>query len=287
MSLTPVTLSVVTDDGLRTPTLGNIHGDSTGHGLMPHGYSSVAAMLSAPVILSAHRGGSVEWPEHSMRAYTQAVYEGYGCLEWSTQRTSDGVYVGCHDPNINAVTHGGNFGLPDIKDMTWAQIQQYQVKAPSGHPERGPRPFARLDELVSAYGGSHVIMIDPKNIGSAYYNELLDFMDDHGGPTRWMCKWVGGNSAWSTAFRNRGYLGWGAYYNTDSQASVTASQGQWDILGFNYGASQAEWDFILSFGKRVLAHVVPTLAAAQEALSKGATGLQVSGTESVPSTILP
>jgi len=249
---------------------------------IPRGYASVADMLSRPYAYFAHRGGSADYPEHSLRGYTQCVVEGFGCLEWSTQRTSDGVFIGCHDPNINAVVYGGGT-FPAIKDMTWAQIQAQQIKPPAAHPERSPQPFMRLEQLIAAYGKTHVIMIDPKNITSANYAQLLNLMDANGGPARFIGKWVGSNAAWSTALRSRGYKSWGAFYSTDDRSMVTAAQGQWDVLGFNYGGSapQEDWDFILSFGKPVYAHVCPDQTAVDTGIAKGARGAQVSGIEHV------
>lgn len=248
--------------------------------VIPEGYANVADMLSRPMVYMAHRGGSVDYPEMSLRAYTQSVIEGFGCLEWSTQRTSDGVFIGCHDPSINRVV-----GLPGddlvVANMTWAEIQTYQIQPPPEHPERQTQPFMRIEELVEAYGSSHIIMIDPKNIGSANYAALLNGMDASGGPERWLGKWVGSNPAWSTALHDRGYLAWGAYYDTDDQQMVTDTQVQWDILGFNYGASQSSWNFITSFGKSVYAHVCPTQLAVDTGVSKGAVGAQVSGIEAV------
>jgi hypothetical protein len=275
------------DEGVETPGVALKYWDGVTETalteppyLAPFGYASVADMLSRPVVYSAHRGGSIEYPEMSLRGYTQAVIEGFGCLEWSTQRTSDGVFVGCHDPNINAVVFGGGT-YPNISAMTWAQIEPLLIKPPSAHPERDPQPFMRLEELIEAYGQSHVIMIDPKNIGSANYAQLLNLMDAAGGPSRWLGKWVGSNSNWATALRARGYKAWGAFYNTDDRTMVTNSQGQWDLLGFNYGAPQEDWDFITSFGKPVYGHVCPDQASVDTAVAKGAVGAQVSGTEAV------
>lgn len=249
---------------------------------VPRGYASVADMLARPYAYFAHRGGSADYPEHSLRGYTQCAVEGFGCLEWSTQRTSDGVFVGCHDPNINSVVLGGG-SFPPISQMTWAQIQEQQIKPPATHPERSPEPFMRLEQLIAAYGATHVIMIDPKNVSSTYYPQLLDLMDANGGPSRWIGKWVGSNAQWSTALRSRGYKSWGAFYSTDDRTMVTAAQSQWDILGFNYGnaATQEDWDFILSFGKPVYAHVCPDQTAVDLGIAKGARGAQVSGIEHV------
>jgi hypothetical protein len=85
------------------------------------------------------------------------------------------------------------------------------------------------------------------------------------------------------ALRSRGYKSWGAFYNHDDRTMVTSAQAQWDVLGFNFGnaAAQEDWDFILSFGKRVFAHVCPDQASVDMGVAKGATGAQVSGIEHV------
>ncbi len=249
--------------------------------VIPDGYASVADMLSRDMVYMAHRGGSADYPEHSLRAYTQAAVEGFGCLEFSAGRTADGVYIGSGDNG----TLNEEVGLPGsdlvIDEMTWAEVQTYTIKPPPDHPERQREPFMRWEQLVAAYGSTHVIMIDPKTIDSTYYPEMLDYMDANGGPVRWIGKWVGSNPTWSASLEARGYSSWGAYYNTDNQQMVTDSQGQWDVLGFNFGASQGDWDFILSFGKPVYAHVCPTQQSVDTGVSKGAVGAQVSGTEAV------
>lgn len=252
--------------------------------VIQRGYSSVDAMLTPSNIgqkrYFAHRGGSIEYPEMTLRAYTQAAIEGFGCLEFSAARTSDGVIVGCHDADIDRVVVGGG-DYPPVSQMTWAQIQERMVKPPSEHPGRAAEPFSRIEQVVAAYGKTHLIMFDPKSISPTHYPQILAYMDANGGPSRWIGKWVGSNAQWSTALRSRGYKSWGAYYNSDDRTSVANSQGQWDILGFNYGAPAEDWSFILSFGKPVYAHVCPDQAAVDSAIAKGAAGAQVSGTEAV------
>lgn len=248
--------------------------------VIPEGYADVADMLSRPMVYSAHRGGSIEYPEMSLRAYTQAAVEGFGCLELSLARTSDGVLIGCHDATLDRVVGEPGANLV-VADMTWAQVQGYMIQPPAEHPERPAQPFMRIEELIDAYGPSHVIMVDPKTVPSANYPDLLDIMDAGGGPSRWLGKWVGSNATWSTALHDRGYQAWGAYYDTDDQQMVTDTQGQWDLLGFNFGASVSDWGFITSFGKPVYAHVCPTQLSVDTGVSKGAVGAQVSGTEAV------
>jgi Glycerophosphoryl diester phosphodiesterase family len=249
--------------------------------VIPEGYADVTDMLSRPMVYMAHRGGSADYPQMSLRAYTQAAVEGFGCLELPGGRTLDGVIFGSGDNG----TLNEEAGIPGndlvIADMTWAEVQAYTIAPPSQHPERQRQPFMRIEELVEAYGPTHIIMFDPKTINSSYYPQILDYMDANGGPDRWLGKWVGSNQTWSDALHARGYTAWGAFYDSDDQAMVTAAQVQWDLLGFNYGASQTDWDFILSFGKPVYAHVCPTQVAVDTGVAKGAVGAQVSGIEAV------
>lgn len=251
------------------------------------GPSSVSEFKSNRPMYSAHRGGSADWPEHSLRAYTQAALEGYGCLEVSIQRTSDGVFVCNHDPSINAVVWGGLSGLPDISAMTWAQLSTYMIKAPSGHLERDPEPFIRLTDLLDVYGDSHVFMVDPKDISTTYYADILDLLDSRGGNQRFIGKWVGSNITWSNALAARSYESWGAFYGSNWTTGGTgfdpAWAAQWTMLGLNYDADQAHWNEILTAAgsKPVLAHVCPDQAAVDMGASKGAVGFQVSGIDSV------
>jgi len=248
------------------------------------GPATVAEWQSERPMYMAHRGGSADWPEHSLRAYTQAVYHGYGCLEVSIQRTSDGVFVCNHDPSINAVVWGGATGLPDISAMTWAQLSAYQIAGPENHLERGPEPFIRFVDLLAVYADSHIFMVDPKNISSTYYTEILDLLDSYGGNQRFIGKWVGSNVPWSNALKARNYESWGAFYGsnwTPGSGFDPAWADQWTMLGLNFDSSQAHWDEILATGKPVLAHICATEADVAMGASKGAVGFQVSSPEQV------
>lgn len=253
--------------------------------VIPHGPAAVAVWKAAQPMYSAHRGGSADWPEHSLRAYTQAALNGFPCFEVSLARTSDGVLMCNHDSSINAVVWGGATNLPDISAMTWNEVDQYMIEGPINHLDRGPEPFLRFDELLDRYGSTRLFLIDPKSISSSFYPEILDYLDSLGGNTRFVGKWVGSNPVWSDALAARGYESWGAFYEADwatGGAGFPAEWAdQWTMLGLDYTADQAHWDEILAVGKPVLAHVCPDPAAVEIGRSKGANGFQCSGVESI------
>lgn len=233
------------------------------------GYGSVENMLSLPVPFTiAHRGGSVSFPEMSMHAYTQSAMLGYNALEMSLARTSDGVIYGLHDETLLRTS-----GI-DVSPatLTWAETQAYTTFG---------KPFLRFTDLIQTYP-NHVVFVDPKHIPHNLLWEVLDIMDANR-PERFVAKYFGISSEWSRLARLRGYLTWGYYYENNLD-SMDSTQGRWDILGLDYNASQAVWDKMLGYGKRVVGHICPSYSAAQMALSKGATGLMVSGTKLIKPT---
>ncbi len=64
---------------------------------VPTGYASVTSMLATNPFYVAHRGGSSNWPEMSLHAYTQSVFWGVPALELSRARPSAGVWFGLPD----------------------------------------------------------------------------------------------------------------------------------------------------------------------------------------------
>src|SRR5690606_20228160 len=124
---------------------------------MDEGYASIDEMLGTDPFYVAHRGGSVDWDEMTLRAYTNSVAWGAKALEVSVARTSDGVYFGLHDEYLDRTSLGNPSGTTlNPKTLTWAQVQSYDVF--------GREPYMRLEELTELYGDSHILFIDPKYI---------------------------------------------------------------------------------------------------------------------------
>jgi hypothetical protein len=252
----------------------------------PDGYPSVTTMLAQSPFYIGHRGGSDNWPEMSLHAYTQAGFWGVSALELSVHRTSDGIWFGLHDATLDRTS--GTTGFT-ASAHTWSEVQAYLITAAeTNDPGQAARPYARWEEIMDAYYSSHVFFIDPKSAGTAHRAELLDMMDAMPGtPTdRFVCKFygvsgnVGNTNGWAFEAAQRGYTSWGYFYQADS-ANFATYQGRWDILGMDYNADGATWTSILSYGKPVIGHTIDSSAAATSALSKGADGLMVANVTSV------
>lgn len=253
------------------------------------GFASVAQMLATPGATWAHRGGSANWPEMSQYAYEQAVLAGYGALEFSANRTSDGVWVGCHDASLNRTSQTS--GLADISAMTWAQVQTYQN---SWNSAGTPRPYYRLDQFLDDFTGTHVAIVDPKHAIGTYNTEFLNLLDAHGGNTKIVVKFYGvgaGATALADAATARGYQTWGYFYDTDvTSGGLADDQSHWSILGMNYDATQTAWDAALSYGKPVVGHIAASQANYNTAITRGARIVQcsnVAGITAVGSSAIP
>lgn len=249
------------------------------------GYSDVTTMLASNPFYVAHRGGSRSWPEMSLYAYTQSVFKGFGALEISLARTSDGVWFGLHDATLDRTS--GVTGVT-ASTITWAQVQTYQILGSTcaDNPTQPDRPYMRWEEIIAAYYPSHVIFVDPKNALS-YRSELMTMMNALPGTPQnhLVCKYYGveggpSNTGWAKLAADNGYHRWGYFYQADA-ANFAAYQGRWDILGMDYTADQPTWNTILSYGKLVIGHILPDQASVTTARTEGAIGLMVSGANAI------
>lgn len=237
---------------------------------MPTGFRDVDAMLAATPFYIAHRGGSVDWPEMSLRGMTESVARGAGALEVSLARTSDGVWFGLHDETFDRTA--GQTGTLKPEQLTWSQVQNYS--------NRGDR-YYRLEELVEPWASSHVFFIDPK------YNhqrtaELFPKLNAMLRPEQVVIKYFGDNWRLANAARAAGYKSWGYFYTANFDSGMyAANKDYWDFLGLPYDAPVSYWNTLALEGKPMIAHIAPNLAAANMGLARGAAGVMVSGIRNV------
>jgi len=91
-----------------------------------HAHAGVSSRLhpaSAPLVI-AHRGASVDAPEHTLAAYRAALEQGADGLECDVRLTADGHLVCVHDRRVDRTTNGrgvvSTLELADLKTLDFA-----------------------------------------------------------------------------------------------------------------------------------------------------------------------
>lgn len=241
---------------------------------VPRGYKDIGTMMITRGFLIAHRGGSVSWPEASMRAYTNAVMFGAGALEVSCQKTKDGVWFLNHDRTLKRVDPTA----PDtpVTEMTWADIQKYHTIG---------EPFMTVEEYFAAYGSSHITVLDPK-YSAAEWQELKKFFptDAHG---RIIWKFSIDAGWLANQWKSDGWKCWGySYPDQVTDGRINEWHKPWDYIGMSWEARDEVWRRTTALGKPVWAHICPTRQAYDDGLAKGAVGCMVSGVANIYSESL-
>lgn len=241
---------------------------------VPRGYSDIYTMMDTRGFLIAHRGGSVSWPEASIRAYTNAVMFGAGALEVSCQKTKDGVWFLNHDRTLQRVDKTA----PDtpVTEMTWADIQKYHTIG---------EPFMTVEEYFAAYGSSHITVLDPKYSAAEWQDLKKFFPTDAHGRIIWKFSIDAGWLA--NQWKADGWKCWGySYPDQVTDGRINEWHKPWDYVGMSWEASDEVWRRTTALGKPVWGHICPTRQAYDDALAKGAVGCMVSGVANIYSESL-
>jgi len=246
----------------------------------------VDRLLKRPGFTVAHRGGSRDWPEMSMEAYRNSVALGVNALEISLARTSDGVWFGLHDETLDRTSGTSGFVAAD---HTWKEVQRYRITAAeTDDPRQPPQPYLRFEQLVAAYARSHTIFVDPKVVPTEHLGELFALMAKVEHPTNtFVANGYCTAQAWPVDARGRVFATWGYYYGAEVSADPTllpSTQDRWTWLGLDYNGGEDAWRTFTNSGKPVLAHIVPSRAAADKSLRLVADGMVVSGVQQVLGT---
>jgi len=126
----------------------------------PHPY-----LASEHPIAFAHRGGALEAPENTMKAFKHAAEVGFRYIETDAQLTADGVAIAFHDERIDRVTNRTGA----ISEMTWDELSELVV-----HPEiDGGGRLVSIEELLREFPKHH-FNIDAKT--SEVLDPLLDVL---------------------------------------------------------------------------------------------------------------
>lgn len=238
-------------------------------------FNNVSDMLRNIGFTWAHRGNSALYSEMSSYSYLLAMSRGFAALEISLAKSSDGVWFGLHDQYLDRTAGITGNVLPSSK--TWAEIQAL----PNIGVDGVDRGYLRWEDFVEL-SGSCILIVDPKwtiSGGLAQFWELISSVPK----SRVIVKFSYDYTTLATQANSRGYSSWGFLYSNNlSDVNFDSLTAPWTMLGFPYEAPQGEWNTVLAKGKPVIAHIAASVDNYNTALSKGAVGVQCSGSNVIP-----
>jgi len=239
------------------------------------GFPTISAMDLVPGATWAHRGGSIVWPEMSEYAYDRSAMRGYGALEFSARRTSDGVWFGLHDTSLARTSQDSGL-TNNVINMTWAEVQ---AELNSLNSAGIPRPYYLLDDFLAKYK-HHVLLVDNKSGAfnlSEFIPKLLGVPD---ALNRIIIK-IDGVLVLNRYLeaKNNGFQVAGYWYPDNYLTHLPDRAPYTDYIGMQYDASETIWNDILAYGKKTWAHVCPDQSAYDLSILRGADFVQCSGVD--------
>lgn len=210
----------------------------------------------------AHRGGSANWSEMTMRAYTNAVWWGAKALEISVCVSADGVFIMSHDTTLDRVT-GTNLGA--ISTLNASQMLGLPVIEPQGGGVVG-----RLEDVLDSYSDL-LLIIDNKT--GAQYQAFMTLIKQHvpDWQNQVILKIDGASSASRFAeAQTAGFKTAAYFYDSTSAQKIIDNMPYTDYPGLNNSAAQSYWNTLLAYNKPIWGHVLQTTSNYTEAKTKGA-----------------
>lgn len=125
----------------------------------------------------AHRGFSGIAPENTLIAIQKALELGVDFIEIDIHQTKDDVIVVIHDEAIDRTTNGTG----EIKDFTYAQLQQFDAGSWKG-PEFKGEKIPSLDQVLALIKGKTKLLIEIKdtyNIYNGIEERALELIERH------------------------------------------------------------------------------------------------------------
>ena len=229
-----------------------------------------AKIAANDMVYWAHRGGSADWSEMTMRAYTNSIWYGMQVIEVTCMQSLDGIWIMSHDTNLSRVT-GQNLEIATTQSASMLGI-------PVTVPKTGG-VIGQLSDLIEAYPNV-IIMLDRKARGNA--SDFLTIAQTIPNATEHVIFKFDGQydrtfaaTVRASGFKTAGYIWDTNIEHLDAAAAVS------DYLGLNWDASQANWDSALAYNKPMWGHVCQTSVQAQTAMTKGAKIIQCAGVKAI------
>lgn len=212
-----------------------------------NGPFTIAELLQAPSFFIAHRGSGDNWPEHTLRAYSQSAAAGLKSIEVSVSATRDGVLVCHHDLNTKRLT-GIDLTIGRASYAALASLRN-DARAWLG-PATPLEPIPLLTDVLDRFASSHVIFLEDKQGTNA--EVLLDLLDTYPAAREHIVwKQPAESSAHSLAAAS-GYTTWG-YLTSPDHDRITELIPLVDLLGIHHTAPEDRIRELVDSGKPVIA----------------------------------
>ena len=238
---------------------------------LPHQSYTISQMeaeiANGDMVYWAHRGGSANFSEMTLRAYTNAIWHGAKVLEFSARRTADGVWIGMHDPDVDRVTSlSGDVDTFNAEDL---------IGVPVEVPVADGGVIMRLEDFLAAYP-DFILMVDNK--GSVDMSTFLTICQSVPNYQEHVIIKIDGAAAVGTfqAAKAAGFKTCAYWYDVSNWDAIPDKLPYVDYPGLNWDADQSYWDDMTSLapGKPIWGHVIQNTTQANTAISKGASMLQ-------------
>lgn len=230
-----------------------------------------AQITNGEPVYWAHRGGSIDWSEMTMRAYTNAVWWGARALEVSCHRSSDGVWIMHHDPTTTRVT--------DISHT----IAATPAASLLGIPVTAPIPggvIGRLEDVLDAYSDLLLILDNKPGTHLDEFYSLIKARVPNWSEHVIIKIFAGSPPETFQAAKEAGFRV--ASYLYDDILHYLEDIDPWvDYHGLNEDAPVEAWNTVLATGKPMWGHVCATPIHAATAIAKGASIVQCSGVQAI------
>jgi glycerophosphoryl diester phosphodiesterase len=132
-----------------------------------------ALRISSSLLIIAHRGASVEFPENTLAAFAAAIEAGAQMCELDVQLTADGVAVVIHDETVDRTTDGRGA----VAAMTLAEIRPLDAGRKFGAAFAGAR-VPTLEEVLILAQGRCGLNVELK--GAGVEREVCRLLRAHG-----------------------------------------------------------------------------------------------------------
>lgn len=207
---------------------------------------TIDALLADTPFYVAHRGSGDNWPEHTAKAYANALAAGARAIEVSVNATRDGVLVCHHDRSTLRLTGQDH----EIAETDYAVLQTLHNDARAWlGPASKPQPIPLLRDVLDAHAENAVIFIEDKQGTNTW--ALLEMMERYPNAREHFVWKQSAGGLQVRAAREAGYKTWG-YFGPPLYDRLEERAGEFDFLGIDHLADDDVIRQVVALGKPVI-----------------------------------